>query len=171
MAPAIKHNLEALYALLEVHISGPIPAHHRRGDTTVNDTDTPKEGLLDRMRKAEDRREAQRQALAERNAKRCALIRAATLVPLARSTTAQFRVDPPVDTDFGDPDGWTYRVTEVRARVTHYIGDDHGEPHQEVACFVDRLTAKGEPSQNVDPHWLALPTELAAELLGRAMVA
>jgi hypothetical protein len=139
----------------------------------VNDTEIPSDLHQKVIRDTEvDElfREAQRRAHAERNATRCAVIRAATLEPLWRTSTAHFRVDPPIDTDFGDEDSYTFRIVEVRASVTHFTGDDHEEPHLEVECHGRRLTAKGELHRE-NARWIHLPTELAAELLGRAMVA
>lgn len=141
------------------------------GDQPVAD---PLLAVVQEARDTDQVREAYRRARAEESARKCAIIRAATLEPLWRTETAHFELNPPIRTDFGDKDGWTYRVTEVQAKVTRYVGkarDEDPAPHLEVECWGHRLTAKGEPNQNVDPGWISLPAELAAELLGRAMVA
>jgi hypothetical protein len=120
---------------------------------------------------AEDYRARQRQELHAMYAVQAAEIRAATLTPLWRTDAAVFRVEP-FDTNFGKPTGYSYRVSEVSVEVTHYLGDGKDEePTRRVRCWAQRLTATGKPSERHAGGWEGLPDELAAELLGRAMVA
>jgi hypothetical protein len=119
----------------------------------------------------EEYRARQRQELHAMYAVQAAEIRAATLTPLWRSDEAVFQVEP-FDTTFGSSYGHSYRVSQVSAEVTHYLGTDrYEEPTLRVRCWAQRLTATGKPHERHAAGWENLPNELAAELLGRAMVA
>lgn len=100
----------------------------------------------------------------------------ATLVTEERGFSAELAVRPPKD--FDHPAYGRVRLFRVAVSVTHFMNSpdpvkDPGPcpPYVRVSGYMHTLTATGEVSKREKADWRHLPRELAATLLGTAMLA